>query len=80
MEKIEELIRRNGEMADTRHLECRAMSVRVQVPLPLPVEYAGCHADRDGDCVWKECPQLRDGEPERSGRHCPRDNWKDEEF
>lgn len=33
----------------------------------------GCHADDDGDCEWRECPQLRDGEPAKSGRHCPYD-------
>lgn len=33
-----------------------------------------CHAAADGDCIWPGCPQLRDGEPERSGRHCPYDN------
>jgi hypothetical protein len=32
-----------------------------------------CMADRDGDCDWHGCPQNRDGEPKRSGRHCPRD-------
>lgn len=36
----------------------------------------GCHAGRDGDCDWPECPQLRDDEPHRSGRHCPLD-WLD---
>jgi hypothetical protein len=30
-----------------------------------------CHAGRDGDCIWASCPQLRDGEPLRYGRHCP---------
>lgn len=30
-----------------------------------------CHADRDGECHWSECPQLRDGEPAKSGRSCP---------
>jgi len=33
-----------------------------------------CQADDDDYCDWKECPQLRDGEPERSGRHCPLDS------
>lgn len=33
----------------------------------------GCHAQQDGDCTWKECPQLRDGEPKKSGRRCPLD-------
>ena len=36
-----------------------------------------CMADDDGDCGWMkaewECPQLRDGEPKKTGRHCPRD-------
>ena len=35
---------------------------------------AGCHAGRqDGECNWKHCPQARDGESARSGRHCPLD-------
>jgi hypothetical protein len=32
-----------------------------------------CHADSDGDCEWEGCPQKRDGEPKKSGRHCPYD-------
>jgi hypothetical protein len=32
-----------------------------------------CHSARDGECSWKLCPQVRDGEPNRSGRHCPLD-------
>ena len=32
-----------------------------------------CHAQRDGDCIWIECPQLRDGEPVETNRHCPLD-------
>jgi hypothetical protein len=32
-----------------------------------------CHAAMDGDCYWSGCPQLRDGEPQKSGRHCPLD-------
>jgi hypothetical protein len=32
-----------------------------------------CAADRDGDCVHEQCPQLRDGEPAKSRRHCPLD-------
>jgi hypothetical protein len=39
-----------------------------------------CMATRDdGDCTWEGCPQLRDGEPKRSGRHCPRDTREDDE-
>lgn len=33
-----------------------------------------CLSDNDGECEWKDCPQIRDDEPTRSGRHCPRDN------
>jgi hypothetical protein len=32
-----------------------------------------CQADDDGMCEWLTCPQLRDGEPRRTGRHCPWD-------
>lgn len=38
-----------------------------------------CHAASDGDCFWKSCPQQRDGEPHKSGRHCPLDNRQDED-
>jgi len=33
-----------------------------------------CKAQKDGECFWGECPQAKDGEPIRSGRHCPLDN------
>jgi len=32
-----------------------------------------CRAGADGDCTWEKCPQLRDKEPMKSGRHCPFD-------
>lgn len=34
-----------------------------------------CHANRDGECNHKDCPQLRDNEPEVTGRHCPIDTY-----
>lgn len=37
-----------------------------------------CQADRDGDCVHSQCPQLRDGEPKATGRHCPLDTEDDD--
>lgn len=38
-----------------------------------------CHATRDdGDCSWKDCPQLRDGEPANTHRHCPLDIREEE--
>ena len=30
-----------------------------------------CHGDRDGDCHFSACPQNRDGEAHKTGRHCP---------
>jgi hypothetical protein len=38
---------------------------------PMPER---CHAAKDGEC-WEPCPQLRDGEPATTGRHCPVDQW-----
>jgi len=38
-----------------------------------------CHASSDGECHWKDCPQINDGEPRKSGRHCPLDHPKDEQ-
>lgn len=35
-----------------------------------------CMGARDGECahrVDRFCPQLREGEPHKSGRHCPLD-------
>jgi hypothetical protein len=46
----------------------------------LPPEQVGryCQSMRDGDCRWEHCPQERDGEPARSGRHCPLDLHEEE--
>ena len=32
-----------------------------------------CRGSSDGDCFWADCPQIRDGEPHKTGRHCPID-------
>jgi hypothetical protein len=32
-----------------------------------------CHSASDGECDDRRCPQIRDGEPAKSGRHCPLD-------
>jgi hypothetical protein len=37
-----------------------------------------CHAAKDGECAWSECPQIRDGEPLASGRHCPIDTEQEQ--
>ncbi len=46
-------------------------------PLQKVYQPNDCHGREDGECHWKRCPQLRDGEPERSGRHCPLDKYGD---
>lgn len=38
-----------------------------------------CRAGRDGECNDPRCPQLRDNEPEATGRHCPLDNDDEED-
>jgi CYTH domain-containing protein len=52
--------------------ELARLKVRDEVRAQFPPETV-CHSDCDGDCTWKDCPQLRDGEPAKSGRHCPLD-------
>lgn len=44
-------------------------------PLDLTRALFRCGAANDGECSKAWCPQLRDGEPRRSGRHCPIDDW-----
>ena len=42
--------------------------------------FGHCRSGKDGDCFWEHCPQVRDGESYKSGRHCPHDiAWADEE-
>jgi hypothetical protein len=36
-----------------------------------------CAASSDGECCHPQCPQLRDNEPAKSGRHCPIDTWEE---
>ena len=40
----------------------------------LRVQMGGCRSHQDGDCTWSKCPQNKDGEPNKSGRHCPLDD------
>lgn len=51
-------------------------------PLPMPApavtELERCAAHKDGDCTDTRCPQNRDGEPMKTGRHCPLDTWEDD--
>lgn len=38
-----------------------------------------CQADCDGHCTHFKCPQASDGEPAKTGRHCPLDKRSDGE-
>ncbi|WP_242540132.1 hypothetical protein [Trinickia mobilis] len=51
----------------------------VPVATVIVADFARCAAHPDGDCTHAKCPQLRDGEPEKSGRHCPLDTRGDDE-
>ncbi len=49
-------------------------------PAPSPIYTNGrCAGMCDGDCYAIDCPQLLDGEPDKTGRHCPLDRSGDEE-
>lgn len=54
---------------------CKACYYEEDDPTRIPhtCGKARCHAQQDGDCDWEYCPQTRDGEPEKTGRHCPLD-------
>lgn len=52
-------------------------AARVPLP-PLQVDIhrrrlTRCQAIEEEPCDWAGCPQVRDDEPRRSGRHCPLD-------
>ena len=38
-----------------------------------------CHAGRDGECFWSDCPQERDVAQRATGRHCPLDRQTDDD-
>ncbi len=48
-------------------------------PKPAQLPLTHCAANRDGDCDHQQCPQLRDGEPVKSGRRCPLDTQNPED-
>lgn len=38
-----------------------------------------CRSDNDGDCDWDKCPQIAQGEPQMTGRHCPLDRIRNKD-
>ena len=43
----------------------------------MPEPY--CRAQKDGDCIYSHCPQIKDNEPFKTGRHCPLDVYTDDD-
>lgn len=39
-----------------------------------------CKSGKDGDCNAADCPQERDGEPAKTGRHCPLDWDREQDY
>lgn len=58
--------------------ELLAEKIKEQARTEKPDDPLRCHANGDDFCLWSHCPQIRDEEPIRSGRHCPLDK-RDEE-
>lgn len=70
----------NGHTEEERQVawfkwsDAKAKEVRAVVRAALAEEPKGyCHAF-DTTCEWAGCPQIRDGEPAKTGRHCPLDD------
>lgn len=61
-----------GGLEDNYNLKCHNKKCSERRLKDQAEDY--CHADMDGECSWPGCPQLRDGEPMKSGRHCPLDH------
>lgn len=78
----------NGKSWSVAYLALdRALSARHWVSEAQNREWRGlaaaplarCAAARDGECSHVQCPQIRDSEPIKSGRHCPLDTGEDEQ-
>lgn len=55
------------------------VTARIEFPPAPERPLIGCAASRDGECRHSQCPQLRDNEPNNSGRHCPLDKGLDDD-
>lgn len=67
--RAKDLVDRYGAEIDAarRTIQCDAWRRSHERPLVT------CAAGQDGECGHEQCPQLRDNEPNKSGRHCPLD-------
>jgi len=58
----------------------RPTSTPEQVYSPSRHRMTRCQSDDDGYCDWPGCPQVRDKEPDTTGRHCPLDKEIEDDF
>lgn len=70
---LREIVRRFVNADWTAVRELIGLRDVARAALPQAEGRGECHGHRDGDCIWEHCPQLRDGEPMKTGRHCPID-------
>lgn len=70
----------NATKSDERFRECNEGRARTIANRERYEDRERCHAQKDGDCEHEGCPQLRDGEPAKTGRHCPIDTWVDDDY
>ena len=73
----------SGDTGATTYLERLEKAGLIKMPEPVKIkstkELTHCCAARDGECFDDRCPQLRDNEPEKSGRNCPLLQYDDED-
>lgn len=55
-----------------------AVSGRIRPYLAKKGSLKTCAVGRNMDCSDARCPQIRDGEPTKTGRHCPLPHWTDD--
>jgi hypothetical protein len=53
--------------------ELKQIWLHIMPELMQQQEPAYCKSGKDGDCIWKDCPQNNQDEPGKTGRHCPLD-------
>lgn len=62
------------DQATAAQVASMAHQVHPSMALPSAPALPRCAAGKDGECAHPHCPQVRDGEPAASGRHCPLDH------
>lgn len=73
-----EVVAHYGALVDEARAVIRRSEPKQPIPRSTP-RLVYCAASQDGECSHSKCPQLRDGEPMKSGRHCPLDQQQDDD-